>query len=125
MKTTHTIIEVLEEGKKSLKVRTDKFHDGYLWVKKSHIKDGKFDKEDSVEIDNFWKDVDSRIGMEVCTPFINRFIGHSFVAYDKDFIWSKTLKAVFKLRNFSGSKAYYPKGYERVFSFGSDLSDIL
>jgi hypothetical protein len=125
MKTvTHTITEILEEGKKSLKVKTDKLPDGFLWVKKSHVKDGKFEKDEPVELDKFWQDVDSLTGMEVCTPFIERFAGHSFVAYDKGFVWSKTLKAIFKLREFSGSKAYYPKAYEKVYSFGSDLSEL-
>jgi len=72
-------------------------------------------------LEPFWKDVDSRVGMDVCTPFINRFPGHSFVTYDKGFIWSKTLKAVFKLKDFSGSKAYFPKSYMNVYSFGAKL----
>lgn len=126
MKTTptHTIIEILEETKESLKVRTDKYPEGYLWVKKKNVKDGKFKKDLPVELDDFWKDVDSRVGMDVCTPFIDRFIGHSFVAYDRGYVWSKTLRAIFKLRNFTGSKAYYPKACKSMYGFGSDLSEL-
>jgi hypothetical protein len=75
-------------------------------------------------LDDFWKDVDSRVGMDVCTPFIERFVGHSFVAYDRGFVWSRTLKAVFRLRNCTGSRNYYPKAVEKIYSFGSDLKEI-
>jgi len=72
-------------------------------------------------LSDFWKEVDSKVGMEVCTPFINRFPGHSFVAYDKGFVWSKTQKTVYLLRDYSGSRAYWPKGHERVVRFGDDI----
>ena len=75
-------------------------------------------------LDPFWKDVDSRIGMDVCDPFIDRVRGHSFVSYDRGFVWSKTLRAVFKLRNCTGSHNYYPKDVNKVYSFGADLNDI-
>jgi len=126
MKTavSHTITEIFEETKNSLKVKTDKYPEGYIWVKKKNVKNGKFVKALPVELNDFWKDVDSRLGMDVCTPFIERFKGHSFVAYNTGFIWSKTLKAIFQLRDFSASRLYYPKSYERVFSFGSNLFEL-
>jgi hypothetical protein len=76
------------------------------------------------QLDDFWKDVDSRVGMDVCDPFIDRFKGHSFVAYDRGFVWSKTLRAVFHLRNCTASRNYYPKTCRKIFSFGSDLSEL-
>lgn len=43
----------------------------------------------------FWNDVKNRLGMDKATPFINLFRGHSFVAYDDNTIWSKSLKTAF------------------------------
>lgn len=106
-------------------IDTDTVYQNYIDFLKGNKEERQAERKQFEEnLSDFWKDVSSRNGMDVCTPFIERFAGHSFVAYDKGFIWSKTLKSVFKLRDFSGSKAYYPKSFEKVFSFGSDLSEL-
>lgn len=75
-------------------------------------------------LSDFWKDVHKRIGMDVCTPFMNKFRGHSFVAYSVDngngFVWSKTMKTVFLLHKDGSSFHYWPKTYKKVIRFGSD-----
>lgn len=76
-------------------------------------------------IDPFWKDVLSRVGMDVVTPFINRFPGHSFVAYDNGLIWSKTMKIGFNSSwGTSISRNSLPNGLKELRSVGNDLSDL-
>lgn len=43
----------------------------------------------------FWSAVQAGCGMDKREPFINTFIGHSFVTYDDGTIWSSSLKAAF------------------------------
>ncbi len=75
----------------------------------------------NANLNNFWKDVDSRIGMDVCTPFINKFSGHSFVSYDKGFVWSKTQSTIYKLRSCSASFLDYPKQTKKIVQFGQEF----
>lgn len=76
-------------------------------------------------LSEFWKDVAGRVGMDVCTPFINRFRGHSFVSYDNGLVWSKTMRMGF---NTSPSTTIsineIPKKCIELRGFGSDLNDL-
>lgn len=76
-------------------------------------------------LSDFWKDVQGRVGMDVCTPFINKFKGHSFVAYDNGTVWSSTLKIAFNTQHGNSvSRNSLPKSCEELRGFGSDLSDL-
>ncbi len=70
-------------------------------------------------LNEFWKDVDSRVGMDVCTPFINKFPNDSFVAYDNGTVWSKTQRTIYRLRNCTAGRTSYPNAVKQVVSFGS------
>lgn len=69
----------------------------------------------------FWADVDSRVGMDVCTPFMKKFPKDSFVAYDNGTVWSKTQRTIYRLRNCTAGRLSYPNSCKNVVSFGDDL----
>lgn len=72
-------------------------------------------------LSDFWKDVDGRVGMDACTPFMNKFPSDSFVAYDNGTVWSKTQRTIYRLRNCTAGRTSYPNAVKQVVSFGSEF----
>lgn len=133
MENLRKVIEVLSSKNQSQRLLIEGF-DKPIWVK--HKNNGSckalsvgdnciVQLKTPVELDDFWNDVDSRVGMDVCTPFIKRFKGHSFVAFQNGIVWSKTMNRAFLLKNGNPRLTEYPKSMiGRPYSFGSDLSDL-
>ena len=71
-------------------------------------------------LDEFWQDVNNRIGFDVITPFVKKYPGCSFVAYDANFVWCKTTKTAYLLDGFKG-RAYLPKSVKNIVRFGAKL----
>lgn len=126
------ILKINRTEKKSQNVLLEGW-DKPIWVKRpyknfersEYVVGDEIELYEKPELDDFWKDVDSRVGMDVCTPFIERFRGHSFVVFDNGLIWSKTLKRGFRTRNASISFRSYPKAMKhRPYGFGADLSEL-
>lgn len=129
MNTVQTIIEVLEINGNSQRVVTDVNSPRSVWVKTKHIQDGKvlapvLDAP-KPELDEFWKSVVNANGMDVCTPFINRFPTHSFVAYDNGLVWSPSMQIGFNTnQGRTISRNECPKSMTAMYSVGSDLSSL-
>lgn len=128
MTTQQTIIEILEEKGNSKRVITNLSAPRSVWVNNKKINGDICEATilpAKIELDEFWKDVISRNGMDVCTPFINRFKGHSFVAYDNGLVWSKTMKIGFNTNQGATiSHNECPKAMTALYGVGSDLSNL-
>lgn len=124
METIHTIIEIIENLKHSMKVNTDTGLINF-WIKKKKLINGNQFTHTITVIDAFWKEVSEANGMNVCDPFIKRFPGHSFVAYDSHYVWSKTMKIVFLTKlGHKPAKGTLPESRKAVYAFGEDISKI-
>jgi len=131
MTTQQTIIEVLEEKGNSKRVITDLSAPRSVWVSNKKIAGNICEAailppKQEIVLDDFWKDVMSRNGMDVCTPFINRFKGHSFVAYDNGLVWSKSMKIGFDLSEKGKCISMHemPKGMKKLYGIGCDLTEL-
>lgn len=122
-----TILTVIETKGNSKRVITNLSTPRSIWVNNKKINGNECEAPilNPIKVlTPFWKDVQSRIGMDVCTPFINAFKGHSFVAYDNNSVWSKTLKVLFITKK--GITIHRtPNGCKQVRGFNSQLADLI
>ena len=125
MNQLQTIIEVVEVNGKSSRVITNLNSPRSIWVKTKDISEDVVNAvvlEEKVELSDFWKDVEKRIGMDVCTPFMNRFPNDSFVAYDNNTVWSKSLLTIFKTKKgITIARAAMPLSCQYIVNFGDKI----
>lgn len=126
---SQTIIEVLEVKGNSQRVITDLNTPRSVWVHNDNINGNTCVAADlnatKPQLTPFWQDVKNRVGMDVCTPFMQAFPGHSFVAYDNGLVWSKTLKVGFNsIQGKTISRNELPKSLTELIGFGSDFSHL-
>ena len=126
---SQTIIEVLEVKGNSQRVITDLNSPRSVWVHNDNITGNTCVAANlsatKPQLTPFWQDVKSRIGMDVCTPFMKCFPGHSFVAYDNGLVWSKTLKVGFNsIQGKTISRNEMPKSLTEYIGFGGDFSHL-